>query len=194
MQNPENPENPDEPLNLDFSDLGDFEIDDLSEPEEDAFAALEQVDFNEPPPPKSRELDDLDLGAYDILDVNYGANQTKEFMERFLIRVRDSYIESGRGDYTCILRWSHNRVTIDHVQRFCNSVRARISKLREALPREDRDFIITTLRGEVLGDNQHALVTMSRMACAVYYEHYAEVVKKRNKERSSKNELLSLLR
>lgn len=194
MQNPENPENPDEPLDLDFSDLGEFELSDLSDPEEDAFAALEQVDFNEPPPPKSRELDDLDLGAYDILDVNYGANQTKEFMERFLIRVREAYMESGRGDYTCILRWPHDRVTVDHVHRFCHSVRARISRLRAELPREDRDFVIVNVRLEVLGDNQHALVTMSRMTSAIYSAHSAALVTKRNKARSSKNELLSLLR
>lgn len=120
-----------------------------------------------------KELDDIDLGAYDVIDVGGYADSTG-YVQQFMANVRKPYEETGRGDYECILRWSHSRVDSEDVERFIKTVRSRFSYMRAKIPVERRDFVVCKLDYLILSDRRHVVLNMSRMTSALYSEYRAQ--------------------
>lgn len=118
-------------------------------------------------------LDELDVGAYEIIEVT-PVGDTFNFTERMLISCQPGYHKTGRGDFTCILKWPTARVDDGMVDRFCNAVRARISAVRAEMPAAQRHFRVTRVEYRILEDRQHVLLTMARMTEEIYRTFHAE--------------------
>ena len=182
---------------LDFSDLDE----NLLSPEEPDVADLDrlgkaeiQANFDDPDAydhsPKA--LDDVDLGAYDIVDVGQRADSTN-YIHRMLLETRKEFESVGRGDYECILRWSHNRVDSEDVERFIKAVRSRVSQMRAKIAMRYRGFVVCKLEYLILEDRKHVALSMSRMTTAKYNEYQAEMYAARSRANSTVDELAQLL-
>lgn len=166
-----------EVLNFDIGDLGDFDADDIA----DEVSALEKELDGER---GTTELTVEDLGAYDVLDVNVGEKGfARAFVRPFLLGTREAYESTGRGDFEIILRWSHNRVNDEDVNRYIHAVRANISALRKTVPHEKGDFVFTKLEYEILADKRHVLLC----TCRCRPDQYAELQKQRMVNRLTTN-------
>lgn len=172
-------EEADELAGLDF-DLTDFDLSDI----EDEADLLEQEEE------KARglaTLDVLDLGAYTIINVG-GTHNSLEYLQHFLIATKAEFEKTGRGDFECVLRWSHSRVNDEDVERFIRAVRSRVSALRAQVPAAKANFKFTRLGYEILPDQRHVALH----TCRVLPSLYRELQKQRMKERFDKPAIQNL--
>lgn len=187
--------NPNDPLDLDFGDLDDLDLSDDDQDFIDKTDTFDQIDIHDHDArPKRRDLDEVDIGGFEILDLQLSTDVSGEFTERFLLHVRTGYEKTGRGDYTCVLRWYHNRVNDADVDRFVRTVRARVSRLRQKIGRADRDFVVTLVHYEIMNDSKHVIITMARMARTAYLQYEAGRQSERNAAKPTRaGRLLNLL-
>lgn len=115
-------------------------------------------------------LDQLDYGSYPRLPAgNY--NDSVNFCEHFLSRVKEEYDRRGIGTFECVLVFPHNRTNDAHVEQFRHSVAARISRIRAAAQGHVPQFRIVFMQWEILADGKHVLLKAARMSYDKYKEY-----------------------
>ena len=113
------------------------------------------------------ELADLDLSAFDIVNVPpRGGGEL--FLGLYLTNTAEAYGKTGVGVYECILRFPFRRPVHDEdVQQYFGRCRAMLSRLRKTV-RTAEFFYLALLEYEILPDLKHVAVQTARMAPSQY--------------------------
>lgn len=151
------PENDDFLDGLDFSEI-DFE------------GALE-LTLHEGEEPKQAQISLEDIGAYEVLNMGF-FGQSEIFIRPWLLNTRADFEQLGLGEYTCMLKWPHNRVNDEDVRRQIAAFRSQLSRLRAMRP-EAPAFVFVLLEYKIMPDKQHVFVRTARMTPSLYEEYLA---------------------
>jgi len=138
------------------------------------------------------ELSDLDLGAYDIIQVE-ARGGVERFLGLYLPNTRDAFTATGVGVYECILRFPFKRAVNDEdVKQYMSRCRSMLSRLRQASP-DAAFFFMVLVQYEILPDRKHVAMSVARMAQKNYSVWASEQKQVRDKMRNTIEGLKGLL-
>jgi hypothetical protein len=138
------------------------------------------------------ELDGMDLGAYDIVEVSQRGGVEK-FLGLYLPNTRIGFAQTGVAVYECILRFPFRRpVNDEDVKAYMQRCRSMLSRLRAEKP-EAPFFYMALVQYEILRDRKHVAIGVARMAPPNYSVWASEQKKTRDKMRSTISQLKDML-